>query len=356
MFAPGLNSARTFLQLASTILFSTVLFSTVFAGTILLGATGWAQQPAGNTPADYQALQNQATQQATANQGGQPPEGFDNLTPEHLSYIERLLEYWEKSSAQVKRCECDFERWDYDASIVATRNPADNRLVAHRFVRGKIRFSSPDQAQYESTEMWSYQDPKAENPYVQLTGEGDREKWICDGSGIYEFDFANRRLYETKIPPSQAGKGLLDGPLPFLFGANKDQILSRYWLRIATPQGVENEYWLVAVPKRQEDARTYSKVEIILAREDFLPKSLHIFSVNYDQATTAVSQAVVFKNRKINSQLSGLQDFLGVFVRPTTPIGWQRVDSLPEAGIPSAGVPGNDPNRTGALPNSNRPN
>lgn len=63
MFAPGLNSARTFLQLASTILFSTVLFSTVFAGTILLGATGWAQQPAGNTPADYQALQNQATQQ-----------------------------------------------------------------------------------------------------------------------------------------------------------------------------------------------------------------------------------------------------------------------------------------------------
>ncbi|MFN9247308.1 MAG: hypothetical protein ACK6DS_09605, partial [Planctomycetota bacterium] len=284
MFAPGLNSARTFLQLASTILFSTVLFSTVFAGTILLGATGWAQQPAGNTPADYQALQKQATQQATANQGGQPPEGFDNLTPEHLSYIERLLEYWEKSSAQVKRCECDFERWDYDASIVATRNPADNRLVAHRFVRGKIRFSSPDQAQYESTEMWSYQDPKAENPYVQLTGEGDREKWICDGSGIYEFDFANRRLYETKIPPSQAGKGLLDGPLPFLFGANKDQILSRYWLRIATPQGVENEYWLVAVPKRQEDARTYSKVEIILAREDFLPKSLHIFSVNYDQA------------------------------------------------------------------------
>jgi TIGR03009 family protein len=346
MLPPGSHSAQTVLTLA---------FGLLLGATTIAQQPIGAQQPAGNTPADYQALQNQAAQPATVNQGGRAPEGFDNLTPEHLAYIERLLEYWEKSSAQVKRCECEFERWDYDASVVAKRNPADNRLVAHRFVRGKIRYSSPDQAQYESTEMWSYQNPDAENPYGQLTGEGDREKWICDGSSVYEFDFANRRLYETKIPPSQSGNGLLDSPLPFLFGANKDQILSRYWLRIATPQGVENEYWLVAVPKRQEDARTYSKVEIILAREDFLPKSLHIYSVNYDPATTAVSQAVVFKNRKINSQLSGFQDFLGVFVRPTTPIGWQRVESLPEAGIPSAGVPANDPNRTGALPNANRP-
>lgn len=317
-----------------------------------------AQQTTGNDPASFQALQAQAANgsQATAvNQGGQAPEGFDNLTPEHLAYIERLLEYWEKSSAQVKRCECDFDRWDYDAAIVAKRNPADNRLVAHRVVRGKIRFSAPDQAQYESTEMWSYQNPEAENPYVQLTGDGDHEKWICDGSSVYEFDFANRRLYESKIPPSQAGNGLLDSPLPFLFGAKKDQILSRYWLRIATPQGVENEYWLVAVPKRQEDARTYSKVEIILAKEDFLPKSLHIYSVNYDPATTAVSQAVVFKNRKINSQLSGFQDFLGVFVRPKTDIGWQRIESVPDAGLPTAGGPAADPNRTGALPNTNRP-
>ncbi len=329
--------------------------SLLFGFSLLFAAATEAQQSAGNSPDAYQSLQNQTAQGPAVNQGGRPPEGFDNLTPEHLAYIERLLEYWEKSSAQVKRCECDFERWDYDASIVAKRNPADNRLVAHRFVRGKIRFSSPDQAQYESTEMWSYQNPDAENPYAQLTGDGDREKWICDGSSVYEFDFANRRLYESKLPPSQTGNGLLDSPLPFLFGANKDQILNRYWLKIATPQGVENEYWLVAVPKRQEDARTYSKVEIILAREDFLPKSLHIYSVNYDPASTAVSQAVVFKNRKINSQLSGFQDFLGVFVRPTTPIGWQRVESVPDAGIPSAGLPGNDPNRTGALPNPNRP-
>lgn len=313
--------------------------------SIMTSLSSWAQQTESNPATASETAPDNAAARAAAVGDGQLPEGFQDLTPDHQAYIERLLEYWEKSSTQIKRCECDFQRWDYDASVLAKRDPADNRLIAHRVVRGTIRYAAPDQAQYQTTEVWSYQNPEAENPYVLLSGDGDKEKWICDGQAIYSFDFAERRLYESKIPPDQAGSGLLDSPLPFLFGANKQQILNRFWLKVVTPQGVENEYWLVAVPKRQTDAQTYSKVEIILAQEDFLPRSLHIYSVNYDPTASAVSQAIVFSNRKINSHLSGVQDFLNLFVRPHTPPGWERVDALAEAGIPGQ-IPGD---RTGTL-------
>ena len=312
------------------------LFSLLMLLNCLLASTLIGQQVDGRaSPADYPQLGGlNAADQAVP----LPlvPEEFRNLTPEHQKYIEDLLDVWEQSSSQVKLCTCDFERWDYNAEIVSKRDPNDNRLIAHRIVRGQIRFGNPDQAQYESSEMWSYQNPDEQNPYVQQKGDGDHEKWICDGKSIYEFDFVNKRVYENKIPSEMQGSGLAESPLPFLFGAKKQQILDRYWLRIATPAGLENEYWLLAVPKRAEDAQTYSKVEIILAKEDFLPKSLHIYSKGYNPATTAVSQHVEFKNRKINGQLATIKNFMGMFVRPAKPIGWEWVEGLPEAGRPAS--------------------
>jgi hypothetical protein len=89
---------------------------------------------------------------------------------------------------------------------------------------------------------------------------------------------------------------------------------------------VKNEYWLEVTPKRKNDATSYSKVEIYLSNTDFLPNAIHVYSVNYDPKENQFgSRYFQFADRQING--NNLQAFLGLFVRPNTPIGWTRVDA-----------------------------
>ncbi len=253
-----------------------------------------------------------------------------NLTVEHQEYIEMLLEKWQERSDQVKRFTCDFRRFDYDPLICNWRDPADNRLAAYSVVLGEIRFQNPGKASYEAVEAWIFDAPPKEAgkepEYKKRDSELSQEKWVCDGTATYEFDFVNKRLYESEIPVEYQGAGLVDSPMPFLFGANKQQILDRYWVRVITPRGVEDEYWLEAVPKRKSDAQNYQRVHIVISRQDLLPNSIHVFLSNYDEKTNPVSRHFQFGNRRVNDQLSGITSFLGLFVRPQTPINWTRVD------------------------------
>lgn len=254
---------------------------------------------------------------------------FLPLTPDHEAYLIKLLDHWESTSSVIKRLTCDFQRWDYNTSICNWRNPADNRLAAARIVRGRIQYGEPDKADSNAGETWVFAGTKenagAEPAYQQVKDETANERWMCDGKAIYEFDFTGKRLIEIAIPPEMQGAALSQSPLPFLFGAKRAELMDRFWVRVATPQGVENEYWLEAWPKRRDDAMMYQRVEIIIAADDFLPKSIHIYSRDYDAANNPNSQHFEFTNRRINDQLTGFKDFFGVFIRPQTPIGWERV-------------------------------
>ncbi len=258
------------------------------------------------------------------------PEGF-NISLEHQQYVERILEIWEENSSKIKQLQCDFRRYDYDPSICNWRDPQDNRLAAAAVVEGSIRYENPDKALYEAESAWDFAGPPAaegdQPKYVKRDEIAFHEKWICDGKGTYEFDYVSKRLYESEIPPEYQGQGLINSPMPFLFGANKKQILERFWVKTTTPQGIMDEYWLEIVPKRQSDAQNYTKVQIILAKADFLPNAIHVFSPGYNpKENQLASRYFQFSNRKINGQLAALQSFFQQFVRPSTPIGWTRVD------------------------------
>ena len=271
-----------------------------------------------------------AEQQAAQQRVAQRP--FPQLPPEQEKYLHDLLDYWQQSSDQVKQYVCDFQRFEYDTEIVNYRDPGTNQLAAHSIATGQIRYAAPDRGYFETTGMVDFKaPPKApgqDAEYARRDTNGPLEKWICDGRNIYEFDFDLKRLYETEIPKSMQGDGLANSPIPFLFGANKALLLDRYWVRVITPEGAANEYWLEAFPKRIEDARSYSKIEIIIAEEDFLPKAMHMYSPQYDpKKNNYGSRYFAFGNRRVNAKSAQIQDFFGLFVRPQTPItgGWKRV-------------------------------
>lgn len=299
-----------------------------------------------------EAQQMQDAQQRIA----EPP--FPPLPAEQEQYRDELLAYWQQSSEQIKQYTADFQRYEYDTEIVNYRDPQSNQLAAHSIGQGQIRYSSPDKGYYETTQIWDFAaPPKApgeEAEFKLREGEQHHERWICDGRNIYEYDFESKRLYETEIPAEMQGDGLANSPLPFLFGANKQQLLSRYWVRVITPAGTENEYWLEAWPKRVDDARNYSRIEIIIAQEDFLPKAMHIYSPQYDpQKNNFASRYFAFENRQVNGALAKFKDFGGFFVRPQTPVlgGWQRVKRSALQQQQATQEDLNRPNAAGQQPN-----
>lgn len=248
------------------------------------------------------------------------------LPDDQAKHVSQLLDYWQKSSDQIRQCTCEFTRWDYDPAYCNYRNPQTQELAAFAVWRGELRFAAPDKAMFETRELWKF---KLDNNQPDMEKSEDQSlklKWICDGKYVYDYNFTTKVLTDIAIPAEFQGEGLVNSPLPFLFGANRDTLLNRYWIRPITPASATDEYWLQVVPKRLEDARTYSRVEIIISRQDFLPKSMIIFSANYDPKTDPVSQAYLFENRKINDKIAAVQDFFTVFIRPKAPLGWTRVE------------------------------
>lgn len=291
-----------------------------------------------------QAAQARAAQQKTNQQGFVQPPGFP-LNAEHTKYVEQLLDLWERTSRDVKKYKCKFQRYEYDTGIVGYRDPQTNVLAAHSRAYGEIRFAAPDRARFETTSILDFkarpQKPGEQPTYVQRpNGNNDvLERWVCDGKTIYNFDFEQKRLYENAIPKDLQGD-LANSPLPFVFGANKKQILERYWVRSITPTNAKDEYWLEITPKRIEDARNYKRIEIILAKQDFLPKAMHLYLPQYDPSNGNYdSRYFLFEDRQANGQLDKITDWLGNFIKPRLPLfgGWKTVKG--QMGQEQAAVP-----------------
>ena len=330
-----------------------VTLLTLFAIALSLPNNAEAQQQQQQQPAANQTRPNQTRpavnqpptdqQQRIADQrklSAQPlpaavrkpmqPEWASTISQKHADYLKQLLSHWEKSSSQVNHYKCDFMRWDYSSDF-SWRNLKTRELTAFRVSSGEIQYSNPDRARYETTKAWSYgkpENPNTQPPYEPTDQNETKERWLCDGKTIFNYDFQNKKLYETDIPKEMQGKGLMETPLPFFFGAKANDLLERYWVRIVTPEDVKNEYWMEAVPKRASDAQAYKKLVLVISETDFLPQSLEIYAQNYDEKNGQHDKKVfVFKNRKRNSLGMSITAWKDKFVRPQTPIGWDRVNT-----------------------------
>ena len=320
---------------------------------VTTASTGFARQqtPAPNTGGQTGAADSGQVQRPVA----QPrmPVGFP-LDAENQKYIEQLLAYWEGTSQQVTHYQCAMTRWTYDQEVCNFRKPENNQLVAAVIARGSVRYRSPDKGMYEVTEQWQFGgpaeqpggDPKYERRALTNKDFAEQEKWICDGRSIYEYDFQRKQITELTLPPEAQGEGLKNSPLPFVFGAKAAELLDRYWIRDVTPPNVTDQYWLEAWPKRASDAQSYSKLEIILTRDPFLPAAIHMYAPNYDPKTNPSKMVFEFRDREINGTLAGLLDRF--FIRPSTPFGWERAvqDLASETGASMVDrmgrAPGND--------------
>lgn len=248
-------------------------------------------------------------------------------------YLDKILLYWEQESEKIERYQCKFKRWEYDPVFGPKPGP-DGVDIPKSYSEGELHYKKPDKGNFHVKLSKVYVAPKegGKATYEKQADEMN-EHWVCDGMSVFEFDGRKKQLIERPLPPEMQGKSIADGPLPFLFGAKAETIKQRYWMRVITPEGAKNEYWLEAQPKSRHDAANFKLVQVIIDEADFLPKQLTVFAPNYDPRTNPAKTSYRFDERKVNwnETLAWLAEpFKRAFDKPVAPFGWTKVVEKPE--------------------------
>lgn len=247
------------------------------------------------------------------------PPGF-RLNQLELSYLDQVLNTWKQRSDQIGIFKCPFERWEYNASFGPGPNIPLNKD------NGELSYQKPDKGSFKITKVNTWQAdpaPPGEASPAQIKGtwveqpKAIGEHWVCDGKAVYEYREDQKQLVERPIPPEMQGKAIVDGPLPFLFGADPEKLKDRYWMRIQQQPNAE-EIWLQSMPKYQADAANYSQVDVVLDRAQLLPKAMQVHLPNGDRHVYIFDLA----GASVNGHLDRLRS---LFQRPVTPLGWKRV-------------------------------
>jgi TIGR03009 family protein len=282
---------------------------------------------------------------------GEPviPCPFSALAPEQQQHLDQMLTAWEQHSSKIERYRCEFERWEYDP-VFGPNDPKQAKTYAN----GKLRYAAPDKGLFKVESVKVYTPPAMPGGPPQWLEKKENlgEHWVCDGKRIFEFDATKRQLIERTLPPEMHGKAIVDGPLPFLFGAKVEKIKARYWLRVITPPDVTGEYWLEAAPKYRADAQNFKMVHVIIDEQDFLPKAIQMFDPAYDPQKRPIRTVFTFNKREVNWSLAlqNLKFWEAEFYAPRAPLGWKKVVEpfMPEPGQPQVQQP--KPAQAGSAP------
>jgi len=242
------------------------------------------------------------------------------LNPIETAFLDQLLLSWETESGKIETYRCPFERWEY--------NPVFGPSMQIPFSKdlGEVSFQKPDKASFQITQVIRLENPPAGNqgqpavpqqakwvPQPNIVGE----HYVCDGKNVYEYRHDQKQLMVRPIPLDMQGQAIVDGPLPFLFGAKAEKLKQRYWLKVQD-QPDTTQIWLVAFPKFQSDKANYDQVRLSLDRASMLPRAMEMHMPDKSR------QTYIFDLGKASVN-APFQKIKNLFQAPRTPFGWKRI-------------------------------
>ena len=215
----------------------------------------------------------------------------------------------------MKTFECNFTRFDWDPVWRADR--------PMHVVQGELKYAVPDKGMLRvKGELVDFRWDKGVAKGGRFVDGQMAERWICNGSSIFEYNFQKKQLIEHRLPPDVKGTAISNSPLPFLFGVKADKLRQRYFLRVVTPNGVQDQVWLETYPRYQADAANFRKATLILTLGDMQPSAIEIVLPNGRSST-------VYQFHDVGMNVRNLLDLRRVFENnwhsARTPAGWTRV-------------------------------
>lgn len=292
---------------------------TLVTSTLLLTglcASTFAQGPAAprSTP-----------QRRAANNTARP---VPQLNPE----LERVLKSWEIASGKITELQGDHERIVYD-----------DVFQTMKYAYGKFYFQAPDKGRLDlrpkaiskSEEMQViprlvFEFDKKNGvrvPVIEKRADGRSqqrvqdvqfkamadtpEKWVSTGKEILSIKDAAKTFERIPIPPEAQGERIIDGPLPFLFGLQAEKAKVRYQLQLGPLHGRpsqkrgSNYVHVIARPNFQHDASNWSRAEVLLDDQTYLPFAIKLIDPAFTKET-------VYKFSDLDTKIEvGLFKFFG---------------------------------------------
>ncbi len=271
-------------------------------------------RPAIHPPQPGAALPNGAPAQPR-NLAVQPP---FVLTPAEQAELEAMLRDWETKSAAVKTFKSDFTRLEYNPAFVGG-DPNQPKMKS----KGILKYAAPDKGLFHVSQM-SELVQNAQTKKWEWSKAIEGEYWACNGKTIYQIDRASEKLIERPIPPHLQGQSITEGPLPFVFGAKAESLKQRYFMRLITPAAAApTQVWLEARPRTQQGAAEFSRVELILTKNDMIPYAIQIYNPGagpQNQSRTVIT----FDSPSVNNPWVPLQQLFRDFSEPALPLGYTR--------------------------------
>lgn len=219
------------------------------------------------------------------------PRATFQLTAKEQDYVNRILNAWERYGDRVNTFETKFTLRVY-GSVFNQGKPPVPQL-------GTIKYKKPDKG------------------FFEVTGARP-EKWICDGTSLFEYSHTKKEVTQHILPPEERGKAIQNGPLPFLFGAKSKELKQRYWIR-ALPSKSKDQIWLQAFPKHARDAAEFTHTEMIISAKDMSPIGIMMHKPNGKETHSYVFQNIIVNDR------NPLNFFKGDPFKPRLPSGWRKV-------------------------------
>lgn len=304
----------------------------VAIGCLAAASTAPAQQPAATAPPAAQP--NQPTQPAVHPQVPTAAQHDPfNLSPQEQAYIDQVLSTWEKKSDEIKNIYVEFSRERH--TIVGPTGINGPPAVKEK---GKLAYHQPDRGSFQITESREWkaaaqplpqtnqlpqQPPQAQPAQGKFVlSEEPGEHWVCSGDKIFQYRHHDEQLVVTPIPKDMQGKEIVNGPLPFLFGAKADKLKNRFFMKLDKDTTRGNFIGIHARPKLRADAAEYSDIYVVLqnaAGKPFMPIGIRVVHPNrsWDEYVFELDDA------QVNPTIAGW--FSAMFQEPRTPLGWKRV-------------------------------
>lgn len=265
--------------------------------------------------------------------GPTAPPWADRLTPQQQAYVDQVLRAWETHGDRIEMFVSNFARRVYEPDP-NSRQPGAMKLKSVDV--GVMKYKKPDKGFFQI--LGDPQKSPEEN-------KRQAEKWICDGRAFYHYDYVAQRVTENVLPPDMQGKGLGDGPVPFVFGAKAAKMKERYWIcPLPAPRGVTDQIYLEVWPRHQKDAADFRWAEVILSAKDMRPIGIRRY-FGGQRVRTADGQirelpgnyeTFTFDKTEINPQ--NLFDFLkGDPFTARVDSGWTKI--VKPADVGQAGLP-----------------
>lgn len=244
-------------------------------------------------------------------------------SPEELAKrMEVLLAAWEQRSALVKELDAEFSRKDH--------SPAWQENTEYK---GRALLKSPDLA-YLDFEKLNPEDKKFTH----------HERIICTGKDVYHYQTPSRQIFIYPLSAEERARALEEGPLPFLFNMRAEKAKTRYKMSLLD----ENEQgaWIQILPLEKFDQESFSKVYVLLNKQQFLPDRLILYAPNGKD-----TQDYKFKTIKMNSNIDNAN-----FVGTVPAKGWDVIRNPAGASQPTSSAVGQPTARAGQPASGVRPN